>query len=73
MCSSDLLFANTPEGAQGSAVVFSLIETAKENRLDPYAYLLYIFRSAPQLDQTSENWVLPLLPENAPDECKVNI
>jgi hypothetical protein len=33
------LFANMPEGALGSAVIFSLIETAKENRLDPYAYL----------------------------------
>ena len=68
----NFLFANTPEGAQGSAVVFSLIETAKESHLDPYAYLLHIFRTAPNLDRTSADWILPLLPENAPDDCKVN-
>lgn len=33
-------FANTAKGAQGSAVMFSLIETAKENGLDPYRYLV---------------------------------
>lgn len=54
-------------------MIFSLIETAKENGLDPYAYLLHIFRTAPQLDWASADWVLPLLPENASDECKVNI
>ncbi len=69
----NFLFANTPEGAQGSAVIFSLIETAKENRLDPYAYLLHIFRTAPDLDRRKPDWVIPLLPENAPDCCKVNI
>ena len=30
------LFANTPAGAQSSAAIYSLIETAKENKLDPY-------------------------------------
>lgn len=69
----NFLFANTPEGAQGSAVIFSLIETAKENRFDPYAYLLHIFRTAPDLDRRKPDWVIPLLPENAPDCCKVNI
>ena len=33
------LFANTEGGAQSSAIVYSLIETAKENGLDPYRYL----------------------------------
>ncbi|WP_423783401.1 IS66 family transposase, partial [Gemmiger formicilis] len=32
------LFANTPGSAQASAVIYSLIETAKENGLDPYRY-----------------------------------
>ena len=32
----NFLFANTPGGAKSSAVIFSLIETAKENGLDPY-------------------------------------
>ncbi|MEG0597693.1 MAG: transposase domain-containing protein, partial [Oscillospiraceae bacterium] len=28
-------------------MIYSLIETAKENGLDPYRYLLWIFRTAP--------------------------
>ena len=40
------LFANTPAGAQPSAVIYSLIETAKENGLDPYRYLLWVLRNA---------------------------
>jgi len=35
------LFCGTPEGAQASALLYSLIETAKANKLEPYAYLLY--------------------------------
>jgi hypothetical protein len=30
------LFANTPRGAKASAIMFSIIETAKENGLNPY-------------------------------------
>ena len=67
----NFLFANTPNGANSTAVTFSILETAKENRLDPYAYLLYIFRTAPGLDRQNPDWILPLLPENAPDCCKV--
>ena len=41
------LFANTTGGAQASAVIYSLMETAKENGLDPYRYLLWILRNTP--------------------------
>ncbi len=34
------LFADTPDGAQASAIHYSLIETAKLNGLEPYAYLM---------------------------------
>lgn len=37
------LFCNTPSGAESSAVIYSLIETAKANGLDPYAYLEHVF------------------------------
>lgn len=67
----NFLFANTPNGAESSAITFSLIETAKENGLNPYQYLTYIFRTAPTLDQSVEDWITPLLPENAPEICKV--
>ena len=63
------LFANTPGGAQASSVIYSLIETAKENSLDPYRYLLWVLRNAPQLSETDEAWAEKLLPANAPEEC----
>ena len=43
------LLANTSGGAQAGAVIYSLIETAKENGLDPYRYLLWVLQTAPQL------------------------
>lgn len=67
----NFLFANTPKGAAGSSIMFSLIETAKENKLDPYRYLTYVFRTAPNLDQNQPDWIESLLPEHAPDECKL--
>ncbi len=41
------LFSGTPEGAEASALLYSLIETAKANKLEPYAYLRYIFEKLP--------------------------
>ena len=49
----NFLFAVTPRGAQGSAIMFSLIETAKENGLDPYRYLCYLFKTAPILNRSN--------------------
>jgi len=65
------LFANTPGGAQASAVIYSLMETAKENKLAPYKYLLWVLQSAPGLSQADEFWAEKLLPANAPQECHV--
>jgi hypothetical protein len=52
-------------------VIYSLIETAKENSLDPYRYLLWVLKSAPALAQADEGWAEKLIPANAPDICKV--
>ncbi len=41
------LFSGTPEGAEASALIFSLIETARTNGLEPYSYLRYIFDKLP--------------------------
>ena len=49
------LFSNTPAGAQSSAVIYSLIETAKENDLDPYRYLVWLLHNAPEQSQKDEN------------------
>ncbi len=42
------LFNCTPEGARASATLYSLIETAKANKLEPYWYLKYLFENLPE-------------------------
>jgi hypothetical protein len=42
------LFADTVGGAKASANLYSLIETAKANGLDPYAYLCALFAGLPK-------------------------
>lgn len=66
----NFLFANTPSGAKGSATMFSLIETARENGLAPYRYLTWVFQTAPNLDSEDPGTVQILLPWNAPESCK---
>ena len=63
------LFANTPSGAKSSAVIFSLIQTASENGLDPYRYLTWLLSSAPEMDLAQPYVVQALLPWNAPAPC----
>ena len=65
----NFLFANTPKGATGSAVMFSLIQTAIENGLDPYK-LTWLLRKAKDADLTDLNTVKKLLPWNAVTECQ---
>ena len=66
------LFANTTAGANINAMLYSVIETAKENNLNPYKYLIWIFENAPKLSDKDDNWTKKLLPKAAPDECKVS-
>ena len=67
----NFLFANTPGGAQSSAVIFSLIQTAIENGLDPWRYLTWLIGTAAgstpnRVDAES------LLPWKAPESCRAN-
>lgn len=41
----NFLFCNTPNGANSSAVIYSIIETAKENGLKPFEYLEFLFEN----------------------------
>ena len=66
----NFLFANVPKGTEASAIIYSLIETAKENGLDPYRYLNWLMHEAPKLDMNEEDQVARLTPGNAPEECK---
>ena len=65
------LFSNTPTGTQSSAVIYSLIEPAKENDLDPYRYLVWLLNNASGLSRTDEAWAESFLPVNAPQERKI--
>jgi transposase len=56
------LFAGSPDGARASATFFTLIETAKANGLEPYAYLRYIFEKLPLA--TSQQDLQDLLPQH---------
>jgi transposase len=60
------LFAGSPDGAKASATFFTLIETAKANGLEPYAYLKHIFEKLP-LAQTEQD-LKELLPQNIDSE-----
>ena len=56
------LFSNTPGGADASAVIYSIVETAKENHVAPFDYLTAVFRKAPNM--TEGQSVDDLLPWN---------
>jgi len=56
------LFANTPQGAQASAIIYSIVETALANGLNPYYYLRYLFEQLPNMDLTDEKTLDQLLP-----------
>lgn len=51
------LFSNTPKGAASSAAIYSIVETAKGNGLNPFDYLKYLFDRLPNVD-ISDNKVL---------------
>jgi hypothetical protein len=52
------LFSDSVEGAIATATIFSIINTASANHLDPYKYLEYIFRQLPNLDFAKDNSAL---------------
>lgn len=64
----NFLFANTPAGAEGSAVMFSMIETAIETGLDPFKYLTYVFKTAPVLSEQITDWAKSLTPAAVKDK-----
>jgi len=63
------LFSGSPTGANASALLFSLIETAKANDLNPYGYLKWIFEETPLIKKNNE--FEKFLPRNC-DREKIN-
>ena len=56
------LFSASVKGAKATANLYSLIETAKANGLEPYAYLKHIFTQLPRAQSVEE--IEALLPWN---------
>ena len=68
------LFSKSPHGATASAIIYSIVETAKANGLNPYYYLEYLFERLPNIDIKDEEQVAELLPwsESLPVHIKVS-
>ncbi len=66
------LFCKSPHGAKASATIYSVVETAKMNNLNPYNYLKYLFEELPNIKLTSPDSLDNLLPwsETLPEECR---
>nr|WP_276508159.1 transposase [Endozoicomonas acroporae] len=56
------LFADTPDGARASAIYYSLIESAKDNGLEPFEYICYVLEELPYADTVEK--LEALLPWN---------
>jgi transposase len=55
------MFADTVQGAEASANLYSLIETAKANEIEPWAYLHHVFSELPKAETIED--VDALLPQ----------
>lgn len=66
-------FYFSARGAKAGAVIYSLMLTCKENRINPYMYLMYIFEKLPNIDLTDREELRKLLPysETLPKYTKV--
>ena len=52
------MFSAHPRGAEASATIYSLIETAKANGFEPYRYLRYLFERLPMGEVEADYRVL---------------
>jgi transposase len=48
------LFSGSPRGAHAGATLYSLIETAKANGIEPYRYLRYVFEQIPLVKEPED-------------------
>ncbi|HUX20887.1 MAG TPA: transposase domain-containing protein, partial [Spirochaetia bacterium] len=60
------LFSATPRGARSSAILYSLVESAKLQKLEVYDYFNYILRKIPYCESRTDYEAL--LPFNLTSE-----
>ncbi len=64
---------DTIDGAKTSAIIYSIVETAKANNLKPFDYIQYLLEEIPQhMDDTDCSFLENLLPwsEKLPTEIR---
>ena len=66
------LFSNTPNGAEASSIYYSLVETAKENNLNPFQYIKFLLEALPATKVSELDTLLPWS-ASLPDDCRVPI
>ena len=75
MAGRNFLFCDTAKGADASAQCFSMIETAKRNKLDHFGYLLFLLQELPKPgNEPTREQLLPLLPWSTalPEYCHLS-
>lgn len=68
------LFADTPDGARANAVLYTLVETARANDLNVYAYLDYLLAEMPNADFYNHPEIIDdMLPwsDKLPESCRL--
>jgi len=65
------LFSGNPEGAKASAALYSLIEMAKANGLEPYRYLRHLFENLPHA-YTADEYTALMPHKIEPDSLMVH-
>jgi len=64
---------DTINGAKSSAMLYSIVETAKENDLKPYEYFKYLLTEIPKhMEETNLDFIEGLMPwsDQLPKECR---
>ena len=57
------LFCNTINGAKATAILYTLVETAKANKVDPYYYLKYLLDNMPaHMDDHDRSFLDNMMP-----------
>jgi hypothetical protein len=65
------LFSCTPEGAVASSVMYSLVETAKENNLRPFEYINFLLETLPNSSSAALEDFMPWS-RSIPAYCRIS-
>jgi len=66
------LFSNSVNGVKASAIAFSIIETAKENGLNPFEYVKFLLETLPNATTCQLDLLMPWSVD-LPESCRVHL